>query len=338
MPRFSETGEFRNETQYAMTAEKIADKTIKFLKTWTLTIAIITGILAYVIYDNIPALAPAGPYLEKAVGFLQPALLFAMLFLSFCRIAPRELRPRKWHAWLLLFQSSLFVILALLLRLLPDFHGKVMLEGAMLCLICPTATAAAVVTGKLGGDMPGLTAYTVIINIAAAVLIPLFVPFVHPSEGISFITASSLILAKVFPLLIAPCLLAFLVRYLMPKFHKRVLRFGNLAFYLWGISLTLAIAMTTRSIVHSTTPVVYQAGLAAVSLLCCALQFWAGKKIGKRYGASITAGQALGQKNTVFAIWMGYTFLTPVTSIAGGFYCIWHNVFNSWQLYKVSKK
>ena len=118
MPRFSEAGEFQNETQYAMTAEKIADKTIGFLKTWTLTIAIITGILAYVIYDNIPALAPAGPYLEKTVGFLQPALLFAMLFLSFCRIAPRELRPRKWHAWLLLFQSSLFVILALLLCLL----------------------------------------------------------------------------------------------------------------------------------------------------------------------------------------------------------------------------
>ncbi|MCI6725792.1 MAG: transporter, partial [Bacteroidales bacterium] len=42
--------------------------------------------------------------------------------------------------------------------------------------------------------------------------------------------------------------------------------------------------------------------------------------------------QALGQKNTVFAIWMGYTFLTPVSSLAGGFYSIWHNIFNAWQL------
>lgn len=307
---------------------------LKFLKNWTLPLAIAAGIVSYAIYDNIPALAPAGPFLEKIIGVIQPLLLFLMLFLSFCHIEPRDLRPRKWHVWLLLFQSLGFILLAFLMMALPDFHGKILIEGAMLCLICPTATAAAVVTGKLGGDMPGLTAYTIIINMATAVLVPIFIPFVHPAEGISFFTASGLILAKVFPLLIAPCLLAFIVRYLMPGFHSWLLKFKDLAFYLWGVSLMLAIAMTTRSIVHSTTPAVYQAGLAAVSLLCCALQFWAGKKIGKRYGASITAGQALGQKNTVFAIWMGYTFLTPVTSVAGGFYCIWHNLFNSWQLYR----
>ena len=52
----------------------------------------------------------------------------------------------------------------------------------------------------------------------------------------------------------------------------------------------------------------------------------------------LTAGQALGQKNTVFAIWMGYTFMDPVTSVAGGFYSIWHNCFNTWQLYRRRKE
>ena len=33
-------------------------------------------------------------------------------------------------------------------------------EGAMVCLICPTATAAAVITGKLGGSASSLTTYT----------------------------------------------------------------------------------------------------------------------------------------------------------------------------------
>lgn len=315
----------RNEKGYTM---------LNILKNWTLPLAIAAGILVYVIYDSIPGLAPAGPFLVKTAGVLQPLLLFLMLFLSFCHIEPQDLRPRRWHVWLLLFQSLSFVCLALAMMFLPDFHGKVLIEGAMLCLICPTATAAAVVTGKLGGDMPGLTAYTIIINMATAVLVPVFIPFVHPAEGISFLTASSMILAKVFPLLILPCLAAFLVRYLMPRFHAWLLQFKDLAFYLWSVSLMLAIAMTTRSIVHSTTPAIYLAGLGAVSLLCCAVQFWAGKRIGKRYGASVTAGQALGQKNTVFAIWMGYTFMTPVTSIAGGFYCIWHNLFNSWQLYR----
>ena len=318
-----------------MNTANITGRTIGFLKNWTLPISIISGILLYLIYDSMPFLFPAGPCLKKTIDILQPMLLFVMLFLSFCRIEPRDLRPRKWHVWLLLIQSAGFMLLAVAMVYLPDFHWKVLIEGAMLCLICPTATAAAVVTGKLGGDISGLTAYTIIINLAAAILVPVFVPFVHPSEGMSFFTAFSMILAKVFPLLIAPCLLAFLVRYLLPGLHSWLLRFPDLAFYLWGISLMLAIAMTTRSIVHSTVPAIYQAGLAIVSLACCAMQFWAGKKIGRKYGASITAGQALGQKNTVFAIWMGYTFMTPVSSIAGGFYCIWHNIFNSYQLYRL---
>lgn len=45
----------------------------------------------------------------------------------------------------------------------------------------------------------------------------------------------------------------------------------------------------------------------------------------------------MGQKNTVFAIWMGLMFLDPVTSVTGGFYSIWHNIVNSWQLYKKNK-
>ncbi|MDD6943968.1 MAG: transporter, partial [Muribaculaceae bacterium] len=59
-----------------------------------------------------------------------------------------------------------------------------------------------------------------------------------------------------------------------------------------------------------------------------------GRKIGDRYNDTITAGQAFGQKNTVLAIWMGYTFFTPITSIVGGFYSIWHNIVNSYQLYR----
>ena len=59
--------------------------------------------------------------------------------------------------------------------------------------------------------------------------------------------------------------------------------------------------------------------------------------IGARSRCKVSAGQALGQKNTVFAIWLGYTFFTPVVSVAGGFYSIWHNCYNSWQLYRKRK-
>lgn len=46
-------------------------------------------------------------------------------------------------------------------------------EGAMVCLICPTATAAAVITGKLGGSASSLTTYTLLSNLLAAVAVPL---------------------------------------------------------------------------------------------------------------------------------------------------------------------
>ncbi len=310
----------------------------QILKDWMLPLAMAAGVAAYLIYHNIPALAPAGPYLEKTVGVLQPMLMFAMLFLSFCRIAPRQMRPHRWQLWLLLIQAAGFILPGLVVILTGEGHYAVLVESFMICMICPTATAAAVITGKLGGDMPGIMTYTILINILAAIVVPAIVPLVHPTTGISFITAFSMIIAKTFPLLIMPCLCAWLVRFLLPAFHRWLLHFEDLALYIWSISLPLAIAVTTRAIVKSDIPVGYLFGIAGVSLFCCVLQFYLGRKIGKKYDNSVTAGQALGQKNTVFAIWMAYTFMNPVTSIAGGFYSLWHNIFNSWQLYRKQHK
>ena len=311
---------------------------VKFLKDWALIVSMIVGASAYLIYRSAPVLHPAGPFLEVFISKLQPLLLFAMLFLSFCKIEPSQMRPHKWMLWLLLFQSLLFVALALPLILVPQLPFRYGLEAAMLCIICPTATACAVITGKLGGNMAGVVTYTVLINLVTAFLVPLVVPLLHPVEGLSFYNAFLRILGKVFPLLILPCLLAWLVRYLLPSLHKWLLRYSGVSFYIWAVSLSLAILMSTRAIVDNTagSSVLLEIGVA--SLLSCALQFWVGRRIGQFYQCKISAGQALGQKNTVFGIWMGYTFMTPVISVAGGFYSIWHNCYNSWQMYKQRKK
>lgn len=102
--------------------------------------------------------------------------------------------------------------------------------------------------------------------------------------------------------------------------------------------MALAIAVTVRYIVHSNLSLSTEIWIVAVSLLSCVAQFYIGRKIGMRYGDMITGGQSLGQKNTVLAIWMGYTFFTPITSVAGGFYSIWHNVINSYQLHEHNKE
>ena len=323
-----------------------------------LPIAMTTGASVFLIYDAIPCLHRFGPVLSDTVGLLQPMFIFSMLFLTFCRIEPKDLKPHRWHWWLLLIQGGLFSLLGLVAYLLISALSVdrgdwvVLIECAMLCLICPTATAAAVVTRKLGGDVPGITTYIILINLLTAVLVPLIVPLVHPIAEIDFWTAFSMIMAKVFPMLILPCLAAWLVRYLFPKLHRWFLKFPDLAFYIWSLALCLAIAITTKSIMRSDMSLFMLMMMSLISLICCVLQFGLGRFIGGRYRPRIyvpaveergkavrktTAGQALGQKNTIFAIWMAYTFMTPESSIVGGFYSIWHNIYNSWQLYRHSR-
>jgi len=205
-------------------------------------------------------------------------------------------------------------------------------------MVCPTATAGAVVTAKLGGDAAGLTTYTILINLAVALVVPTFIPLVAPHPDYTFTASFFLIMGKVFPMLICPLLAAILVRRLWPRLLQAVTSCKDLAFYIWCFTLPLAIAVATRSIAHSDVPLIYLAGIAAVTLLSCIVQFAFGRWIGRHCGCPIAAGQSLGQKNTVFAIWMGYTFLTPVSAVAGGFYSLWHNAYNSWQLYQQRRK
>lgn len=295
------------------------------------------GVLLYFAYTGIHALDSTHALAARIVAVIQPTLLFLMLFLSFCRISPHDLRLCPWHKWLFLIQAGIFGSFFAVLLCVPDLDVSVIIEGAMLCFICPTATAAAVVTTKLGGNAAHLVTYTILINLLVAVAIPLAAPLLHPQPGLTFVAAFSRLIAKVFPLLICPLLLAWLVRYAFPRLHALMLQAADLPFYLWTVSLMLAISVTTHSLVHAHESVPVILGLALASLLACVLQFYFGKRIGARYQDTISAGQALGQKNTVFLIWLCFTFFTPVTAIAGGFYCIWHNVINSYQLYHHSQ-
>lgn len=311
---------------------------VKFLKNWTLPVAMIGGASGYFVCRALPLPYQVKSGMLAAAEMLQPILLFIMLFVAFCKIKPTDLKPHKWHIWLLLTQCTLFSIACLFLWLFPDTEARVIVEGFMLAVICPTATACAVVTQKLGGDSAATTSYTIIINMMVALLCPLLLPVAHPQTGLSFVPAFTVIINKVFPLLIGPLFLSWFVRYLMPRLHKRIVETKDLAFYMWAVSLAIAIAVTCKALVHTEESMWNVGGIAVVTLVACLFQFAFGKWIGGHYGKRMEAGQALGQKNTVFVIWLGYTFLSPITATAGGFYSIWHNIVNSWQLYRFRSK
>lgn len=312
---------------------------IRFLKNWTLPVAMVAGTLAYFLFAKVPVLAPAKPFINGLVAVLTPLLIFAQLLLTFCKVEVDELKPKAWHGWLLLFQTVSCLAIAALLVFCPmDELYREVFEGAMVCLICPTATAAAVITGKLGGSAASLTTYTLASNLLAAIAVPLVFPLVEPHADITFWLAFLKILSKVFPLLLCPFLLAWLLRIWVPKVHHWLLERHDAAFYLWGVALAIVSGQTVRSLVNSTAPGYVEILIALAGLVTCCLQFYLGKRIGGHYKERISGGQALGQKNTVLAIWMAYTYLNPLSSVGPGSYVLWQNIINSWQLWKKRKK
>lgn len=306
---------------------------LKFIKNWTLPLAMLAGVIAYFVYTGCPWVDPLKPAVRAAVAWLTPFLIFAQLLLTFCKVEVRDLSPRRWSVWLLLIQLVSFLLLAGLLLAVPVSEPvHIAVEGMMVCLICPTATAAAVITGKLGGSAASLTTYTLLSNLLAALLVPVVFPLVEPSD-IRFFTAFLRILGKVFPLLLCPFFLAVLLRRFLPPVHRFLVGLKDLAFYLWAVALTIVMAQTTRSMVEGNTSLAEELFVASGALAVCCLQFYYGKKIGTRYADRISAGQALGQKNTVLAIWMACTYLNPVSAIAPGSYVVWQNIINSYQLW-----
>ena len=312
---------------------------LRFIKNWTLPLAMLAGTLGYFFLARIPLFAPAKPCLNGLIALLTPALIFAQLLLTFCKVEVRELKPKAWHGWLLLFQAVACLVVAALLICCPmeEMYREVF-EGAMVCLICPTATAAAVITGKLGGSAASLTTYTLLSNLLAAMAVPLVFPLVELHADITFFAAFLKILSKVFPLLLLPFFLACALRAFAPRIHRFLLDFHDAAFYLWAVALAIVSGQTVRSLVNSDAPVFVEVLIALAGLATCCIQFYLGKRIGGHYKERISGGQALGQKNTVLAIWMAYTYLNPLSSVGPGSYVLWQNIINSYQLWKKRKK
>ncbi|MBE6276518.1 MAG: transporter [Bacteroides sp.] len=309
---------------------------LRFLKNWTLPIAMLIGTLAYLVFAKWSFLAPAKPYVNSFVSIITPWLIFAQLLLTFCKIDLKELKPKRWHLWLLMIQGFSCALTAGVLLCVPMGElSKGFWEGMMVCLICPTATAAAVITGKLGGNAATLTTYTLLSNLLGAVMVPLVFPLVEPHEGLTFWVAFLKILSKVFPLLLAPFFVALFLKHYVRNVHRWLMEHSGMAFYIWAFALALVMGQTARSLINSDLSAWF---VALGGLFTCAVQFLLGKRIGSVYHDRISAGQALGQKNTVLAIWMASAYLHPLATIAPGSYVLWQNIVNSYQLWKKRKK
>lgn len=293
---------------------------LKLFKNWTLPIAMLMGAVGYPLFITL--------------SFLTPVLIFTMLLLTFCKVSPQELKPKPLHLWLLLIQ----IVGSLAVYILLCRFDKIVAQGVMVCIICPTATAAAVITSKLGGNAASLTTYTLIGNIGTAIAVPILFPLIESHPDINFWNSFLLILSKVFPLLISPFLIAWLLQKCLPKVHRVLLSYHRFAFYIWAISLSIVTAQTLSSLLNNPADGYTEVLIALAALVVCCLQFFLGKTLGSVYNDRISGGQALGQKNTILAIWMAHTYLNPLAAVGPGSYVLWQNIINSWQLWKKGKR
>ena len=112
----------------------------------------------------------------------------------------------------------------------------------------------------------------------------------------------------------------------------------DLSYYMWGGSLFVVSGTTAKNIAHADTSLVFLLIIALLGLILCIVQFAVGRFIGHYSGNTVEAGQALGQKNTAFAIWIAYTYLNPLSSVGPGCYILWQNIINSVEIWLCRKR
>ena len=339
-----------------------------FIDRYALIIAMLIGAVGY-------------PWFRH-LSWLMPPLICLMLFFTFCKINPMDLRLRKWHGIVLAVQMVLtavvyYGLLAIGERLLSMGYGltegdiALVAQGLMVCVIMPTATAAPIIAGKLGGSIQNLTTFSLLSNIATAVIVPAFFPVVHTEAGIEFVAAMLLILRRVTPMLLGPFVAAWLLRLVYEWYYKQKgtprrftlsKRWASMPFYLWILLLIVLISQITYTLLTQEYSGWAIVALCGGSLVACLLQFMLGRWIGYRFPATshgadyqdilinpaaaaysiaqksrITAGQAFGQKNTALGIWMAQMYLHPLSSIGPAAYIIWQNLLNSYQLWNAGR-
>lgn len=302
---------------------------------------------------------------------LLPWMIFFMLFFTFCKVNPVDLRLRTWHWVVLATQLALAVgvyygvfYLCRALQCTPE-QTQVLSQGIMVCVIMPTATAAPIIAGKLGGSIQNLTSFTLLSNISTALVVSAFFPVVTATD-LSFWEDLWLILRHVGPLLLGPFFAAWLLRWGYDAVQRRrgtgrTFRLSptwtSMPFYLWVGTLIILMGDITYTLTTHTYNYLTLLGLCVGSLLACLVQFYLGKFIGSCFPAAtigvesheeeinpaatahdmrsvskVTAGQAFGQKNTSLGVWMAQTYLNPLSAIGPAAYIVWQNLFNSFQL------
>lgn len=265
------------------------------------------------------------------VAFMSKYLIFIMLLITYCRLKVKDFHAGAYIGWLLGVQVIGAIALYFLLRPLDP----VLAQGIFICVFCPTATAAPVITGMLGGSVAKVATYSLFSHLTVAFLTPPLLSMMNEGATIQFTDSLLTIAQSVLPLIIGPLALAALLGRFSPKTHDAISNHQGLSFYIWALALIIVVGNSVSFLMSEPAAMIPQMlMLAAGALVVCAAQFAIGRRIGRKFGDPVSGAQSLGQKNTVLAIWLTLTYLNPLASTAPAAYVAWHNIVNSLQIFR----
>lgn len=263
-------------------------------------------------------------------SFMVQYLLMGMLFFAFLDI---EINPRSFH------KGVLWVLVANLAMALAAYEIFTRFSAdlgmaAFITAIAPTAISSTVIVSFIEGRVDFMVAAVLLTNITMALVVPVALPFV---VGTSVPISTWDVLLPVLITMLVPLILARLVPYL-PGRARNFIRSGKkLSFPLWIVNLFIVCAKASDFVWHENAGSLGIIGqIALVSLIICAVNFGLGALLGgRRYWQE--SSQALGQKNNTFAIWIALTFINPLAAMGPTFYVLYHNLYNTWQIYRFEK-
>ena len=290
------------------------------LRLWSRTAGLFLAMCAGALCPGAYWLAPLIPY-----------LVAVMLFLSSLDLSI-GLEAFRGSVWRILAANLAIAFLGYFLLLPLDRNLALV---AFLTGVTPTAISAPVITGFLEGRVEYVVASVLITNIFIAVMLPFILPLIVGTEaGISAADALRSVLLVVF----VPLGLARGVSLFPRKLRRAAGKAKPLSFSVWLAALFLVTAKSSHFLQSETRiPAGTLLAIASISLVICAVNFGVGTLLGgKRYRRE--SSQALGQKNNSFTIWLALTFINPVVALGPTCYVLYHNAYNSLQLFNFERK
>lgn len=273
------------------------------------------------------ALIPQAHAFSSAIQWL----IMGMLFLVFLGTAWTVRTLQRSHA--LLLAANLFMGL-LGYGLGHLVGGRDAALAGFFAGIAPTAAAAPVIISFMRRNVAYVTASFVLTNLAVAALLPIILPWVLGSIDATLFLR---IAGSVALLIFAPLFLALAVRRIHPIATQWPARLRDFSFGAWMLTLFLVMAKASHFVrTQSDTHLTLLIKIAFVSLVICLANFSLGRLLGGRAYAA-EASQSLGQKNTSLTLWLALAYASPLVALGPSCYILWHNLWNGWQLHRVSR-